>query len=362
MLSDQIVWNTGFWGTLLGFFSDFISSFGWTIILFTIILKLIMSPLEFLQRRSGMLTAKSQEKMRPELDKIRAKYANDPDKMRIKLNEKQAEFMRNGDMKIGSTCLVMLVYMVITLVVFISFFYSIMGVANTQTVNTYIALENKYDTVMAQALEDGKTPEEAKELAQDEVLIYYNSGEVTESWLWVSNIWKPDTRTSVTSSFDEFKKVSSQVKQSPYTFEGAEALTSDKYDAVMAKVTSTTEGKWNGYYILIVLCGLVSFLSMQFSSGGFKKKAKSAGAVSTPGVGNFLKWILPIIMVLITLFYSVAFALYVFANSVFSLIATPIYNAILKKMANKKGSSGGSSPQDEVNVDYRINKITKLPN
>ena len=63
LLTDTIAWNTGFWGTLIGWFNGFINSYGWTIILFTLAVKLILSPLDFLQRKVGFDNAMAQAKM-----------------------------------------------------------------------------------------------------------------------------------------------------------------------------------------------------------------------------------------------------------------------------------------------------------
>ena len=352
LLTDLIAWDTGFWGTLIGWFNSFITSYGWTIILFTLVVKLILSPLDYLQRKVGFNNAMAQAKMQPELNKIKEKYAHDPEKMRAKLNEKQAQMMRNGDMKLGSTCTIMLLYLVITLVVFVSLFYSMQAIGNIKTVNSYIELENEYEAVLQETNDQTK--------AQEAVLELYNSGTVTESWLWISNIWKPDTSTSVVSNFNEFKTVSQAVAESPYKFEGEGALTEEKYNTVMAKITESTAGRWNGYYILIILCGLLSFLSFYVTAltSGNKNAQAEAG-----GFAKIMKFIMPAIMVLITLFYSSAFALYIFASSLFSVITTPLFNTIFRKKKEKLQLSGGNANGNgntEIDCDYRINKITRI--
>ena len=358
MLYDTIAWNTGFWGTLIGWFNSFIVSYGWTIIVFTLLLKLLLSPLDFWQRRASTKNVIQQAKLQPELDKIKQKYAKDPEKMKQKLNEKQMEFMRSGQMKMGSTCTIMLVYLIVTMVVFLTLFGVMQSIGNTKTVNTYIQLENKYDVVLA---ETG-----SEDSAQDAVLELYNSGTVTESWLWIDNIWKPDTRVSVVSSYNDFKNMAQKVGESPYSFEEGKEnyLSEDKYNKVMAKIVTSTEGRWNGYYILIVLCGVVSFLTYQITALGNKKimGAKGKGQAQGLNMGGIMKWMLPIIMVLITLFYSSAFALYILANSTFTLLAIPVYNAILRKTTkniNNSNNTSNGSKQD-INVDYKINKITKI--
>lgn len=48
---------------------------------------------------------------------------------------------------------------------------------------------------------------------------------------------------------------------------------------------------------------------------------------------KIMKWVLPIVMVLITLGYSAAFAIYIVTISAFSAVANYIFNLILR---NKK--------------------------
>ncbi len=357
LLYETINWQTGLWGTLIGWFNGFILNYGWTIIVFTLILKLILSPLDYLQRRAGVKNAMQQAKLQPELDKIKQKYANNPEKMKAKLNEKQMEFMRSGQMKMGSTCGIMLLYMGITLAVFLTLFSSMQGIANVQTVNSYIQFENKYNEVYA------STSDEAQ--AQQAVYDLYEKGEVRESWLWVDNIWKSDTSTSVVSTYEEFQNIAKGVQGSPYSFEEGQAnyLSKEQYEKVMAKISSSTQGKWNGYYILIVLCGVVSFLTFQVTAMTNKKRAGAPDMPSGPNIGKFMKWILPAIMVAIALAYSAAFALYILANSTFTLLAIPVYNAILKKTTKNisdSSTNGKNSSGDNINVDYKINKITKV--
>ena len=356
LLANEIIkWDTGVWGSLIGFFDSFIMNYGWTIIVFTLLIKIILIPLDFFQRRASVKQAEVQSKLQPELNRIREKYANNPEKMRVKLQEKQMEFMKSGEMKLGSTCFVMALNLIVTLVVFLTLFSSMIGISNVKTVNTFISLDNAYQ----QAIADGKTEEQA----QEEVLNLYNSGEVTDSWLWIDNLMKPDTSVGVVPTYSEFVSIAKSVSQSPYTFEGENALTEEYYNKVMTKVIAEKQGTWNGYYILIILCGVVSFLSFHISMAGAKGRRKDAGQPMAGGnMVNVMKWILPAIMVMITLFYSAAFSLYILTNSLFTLAATPVYNAILKKMTNKNSNNDNSnnSNTDNINVDYRIKKITKV--
>ena len=103
---------------------------------------------------------------------------------------------------------------------------------------------------------------------------------------------------------------------------------------------------------------------MHFATGkGSNANAAAAGGMAGGGFAKILKFVMPVIMVLITLFYSTAFALYIFANSLFTLCVTPLYNFILKKtvkVGNTSNGAGGSNADGEMEVSYRINKITKI--
>ena len=60
--------------------------------------------------------------------------------------------------------------------------------------------------------------------------------------------------------YEEFQNIAKGVQGSPYSFEEGQAnyLSKEQYEKVMAKISSSTQGKWNGYYILIVLCSSLS--------------------------------------------------------------------------------------------------------
>ena len=41
---------SGFWENIIGWFNSFITSYGWAIIVFTIALKIVLSPLDFYKK------------------------------------------------------------------------------------------------------------------------------------------------------------------------------------------------------------------------------------------------------------------------------------------------------------------------
>ena len=63
-----------------------VGNYGLAVILFTILVRVVVFPLDF-RSRTGM---RKMQKIQPELNKLQQKYAND----RVKLQQKQSELMR----------------------------------------------------------------------------------------------------------------------------------------------------------------------------------------------------------------------------------------------------------------------------
>ena len=68
-------WTMDMWSPIINVFS-FIPNYGWMIIVFTIALKLILSPLDIWQKKVSRDSMRKQEKMQPQLDKLKKQYGN----------------------------------------------------------------------------------------------------------------------------------------------------------------------------------------------------------------------------------------------------------------------------------------------
>lgn len=353
LLMDILAWDTPVWGYLISVFTDFIGNFGWTIIVFTLLLKIILIPLDYFQRKNAKKNAELQKIMKPELDKVKQKYANVPEVMQQKLQEKQMEIYKKNNVNVIGSCLVMFFNMAITVVVFLTLFNALNYIGGIQITNMYTTFSNEYIRVY-----DATVGDEAvkKVKAEEAVVALYDGGNVVQSWLWVKNVWRGDKSVSAIPSYKEF------IAQSKYSSDESQIdvyLSEQDYLKVMQPIIDKEIG-WNGYYILIALAGIITYLSMAVSSGGFKKK-KDLEEDPTAKMTGVLKFILPAIMILFTLFSNAVFSLYVIANSLFALCTTPIYNKILKRQQDKNGGSlggGSKNKASELEVDYRIQKST----
>ena len=85
MLNMSMMLGGDLWQTIIGWFGSWITNYGWAIIVFTIALKLIMTPLDVFQRVSSQKQTRFMSIMQPEMQAIQAKYGND----REKINQEQ---------------------------------------------------------------------------------------------------------------------------------------------------------------------------------------------------------------------------------------------------------------------------------
>jgi YidC/Oxa1 family membrane protein insertase len=374
-------WNTGFWGTMIGWFSGFIGNYGWTIVVFTICLKLVISPLDFWQRKVSRDNMDSQMKLAPEMAKLEKKYGDD----KTTLRQKQAElYQNNGSNPVGS-CFVMIISLALTMVIFFTLFTSLNTIASIKISNQYEKLEQKYDEVYTPTYEsyvaEGKSEDEsislAENVASNAVKDYYDdkNSNLKESWLWIANIWKADTSTSVIPSFSEYKSLAKIVGSGNTNEEKATDLTNkeNKYNLVMKSLSEEYSSRWNGYYILPILAGVVTFLSARFSNskpkGDDKKSSEEAQAMQSST--KAMQFILPVIMVCFTLPYNALFSIYIVTNSLVSVALSPLFNLIINKLEDKKhnksGSNGGQNSGSKSNKkyvtvgapDYKIEKYVK---
>ena len=114
-------------GYVLNFIYNFIGSYGWAIIIFTILLKLIMFPLSIKQQK----TMKKNAKVQVLVKEIQNKYSNDT----VRMNQEMAELYKRE--KISPGCLTSILQIVVILSIFflISKPLTFMKQINEETIN-----------------------------------------------------------------------------------------------------------------------------------------------------------------------------------------------------------------------------------
>jgi YidC/Oxa1 family membrane protein insertase len=310
----------GFWENLIGYVVNFVGNYGLAIVVFSILLKIVLSPLDFYQRKITKNNTEKQAKLKPELDKLQKKYG---DKKEL-LNQKTMELYKKENYNIVGSCFGMLLNMVLTLVIFISLFGAMRNISEFKLANQFNELETTYNTTYQAELVNGETV--ATQAAEQAVLVKYT--EIKDSFLWVSNVWMPDTSANVIPSYERFLSLT-QLEEAEQPEEG-------DYNKVMGVLRQEYSG-WNGYYILIILAGAITYLSQKVMQGKLGQNKQKDQADGAPQVNmNFMLILFPVLMIIFTLSYSAAFALYIVINSAMSMFISMLSTNILNKIEAKK--------------------------
>lgn len=345
-----------------------VASFGWTVVLFTVILRLILSPLDIWQKVISRRNNKAMERMKPQLEALQARYADD----KQRLQQEQMALYKKEKYSTMGMCLPTIVTFVVFFVVFAGF----RQMVGYQFAKDYKECVKAYNTSIAEQIEankdadyivdngDGKwdiddvqkTQEgadfyaAAKKNAQHAVYnVYYSEDQVTiRSFLWIKNIFVSDNWAQ---AVPDFATVTGQKGMATSKLTG---ITIDEYNDVMADVLGTggygKDGKWNGLLILPILSIALSFLSTKLLSGSQAQPpappqdAQGEGAEKAKSQQQTMKmmqYVMPIMMGVFALFYSGAFALYMFTSSLCAILFQLTFNLIAKLVdKSREGASG----------------------
>ncbi len=132
-------------GYLLNIINNFVGNYGFAIILFTIIIKLIMLPLSIKQQRTMKKSAKLQEKMKT----LQFKYKNDPEK----LNREMMDLYKQENMSPFSGCLSAIVQFILLISIFymVRFPLTYMERIDNSQLNNYVQEMKNNGMVVSQA-------------------------------------------------------------------------------------------------------------------------------------------------------------------------------------------------------------------
>ena len=386
-------------GKLVKAMHGWIGSYGWTVVLFTVFLKLVMLPLDIWQRYSGKKMSAKMAIMQPYIAEIDKRYGPDSQKS---MEEKQKLYKKHG-YNMGSSCLPMLV----TMAVFMIMFGGLRSYSTYSTVQTFNALSQTYYQTYAEKivnitptteaeqkaydlfvesytanggkLVDGKyvadfTKEEYSRISQgikavqsdaslDQLLadlgvvarqaVQAKYSEVEEGWLWIQNIAQPDTWESIMPKYDSgSNNFTALVDMSNYGGDG-KVLYNTIRDAVLQTGERGDKGNWNGLMILPILSVGLSFLSMFVSQAMEKKKTDPSAQTSVEAQqqksNKMTMLMMPLMMAYFGFIYTGAFGIYMVCNYLISLLSTVALKAPVEKMVER---SLAKHPVDNGKASY----------
>ena len=323
-------------GKLVKVMHQWIGSYGWTVVVFTVFLKVVMTPLDFWQRLSGKKMAAKMAVMQPYIAEIDKRYGADSQKG---AEEKQKLFKKYG-YNMGSSCLPM----IITMAVFMTMFSGLRSYSTYSSVQTFNELSKTYYQTYAEQIVNVTPSTEAEQKAHDVFVEAYTAiggtltngqysatftkeeysriaqslkavqdakdalltsaqtsdvalgqqlellianyadtvktsiqtkySEVEEGWLWIQNVAQPDTWESIMPEYDSgSNSFTSLVDMANYGGEtNGKALYTTIRNAVLETGDRGEKGKWNGLMILPILSIGLSFLSVVIAQAMEKKK------------------------------------------------------------------------------------------
>lgn len=332
LLAIELAKPNGLWATIIFGMEGAVKNYALALVLVTIIIKLVLVPFDFINKYTSKKSSRKQAEMKPELDKLQAKYGADKET----LNRKTTQLYKSHNYNVMGTCVGMLVYLVFTMVIFWTLFGALRDISAYKIGDQFLQVRKEYfaeygidvDTLTEEQtalseynliVEDtNKTEEELatlKTLAETAAKEKYDATKA--SFLWIENIWLADTTTSPVMKYSDFVKTSKV---------SADQISEAEYNLVIDHIKGT-ERKNNGFFFLAVLAAGLQYLSITVNNWISKRKALKQGVdpqLMAGGAGKFMTIIMPLIMGVFTLFYNAAFGLYIVAGALIALLTSPL--------------------------------------
>lgn len=333
---------------------DDIAVFGWSVVAFTVILKLVLSPLDIWQKVISRRNAKAMARMRPQLEALAEKYGDDKQRYQ---QEQMALYKKEKYSMLGA-CLPS----IITLVVFFVVFTGFREMVGYQFAQDYVESYNVFNETMTEELgadwesldkteEGAEKYNAAVEKAQQAVYESYFSDASKErrGFLWIHNIFVSDNWQ------DGVPDYLAATGQEGFGMSRITGVMKDEYNLVMGKVIGADEagwGKgdasWNGWMLLPALSIALSFLSQKLLTKSQGAPPPSAdgkkGADGMQGSMKMMQFLMPIMIGVFSLFYSAAFALYTFTSSLVSIVFQLVFALVGKLLdMREERKTGGAA-------------------
>ncbi|MGN0765880.1 MAG: YidC/Oxa1 family membrane protein insertase [Christensenellales bacterium] len=320
---DQVE-MTNLVGKLLLLLREGVGNFGWTVVVFTIILRFALLPLDIWQKFSMRKQQKKMAALQPKLAKIQKQYANNPEMLR----QKQYELQRSSGVNMLASCLPMIVTMVVFFVVFAGF-------------RALVVYDNQ---LIVARLNDAYNEMVAAGASAEEINAHLAAMYQPEGWLWIKNVHMSDIGTNVIPSYENF--ISSGWGGINATLPNG---LSASYETLVGpameiynKQSFWDVARWNGYFVLPILAIATSFLSTMLlqkmqpqTNMAVDEEQKKAQQKSM----KMMNYIMPLMLGVFAIMYSAAFAIYYVVSNILSTLTSVIFNLIIKKVDAKSANA-----------------------
>ena len=322
---------------ILAWIQSWTGNWGLAMIVFTIMIRLVLTPLDIKSRVSMRKTTKLQ----PELQALQKKYANDKEK----LNAKTAELYKKAHVNPLSSCLPLL----LTWPILIAVFGAMRMVANKElliqlgsilnnevpTLEKFLWIKNLWmpDSLFAASMPVKNT---LQQIPADQWVTWFNSLDqgslpvlIKDLGLTVDSFAQANLGTTIQTILDAMQNNAAYV-------EAVAVKPGWTFNLLITQFSLVNS--FNGLLLLPVLSA-VSQLAMTKIMGTNQQPA--AQGQPGAGTGKFMQYFFPIFSMVICLSYSAAFALYWVAGNLVSMGQTYAINKYLDKKEAAAGDVVG---------------------
>ncbi|MCQ2437713.1 MAG: YidC/Oxa1 family membrane protein insertase [Clostridia bacterium] len=317
----MINWINELFVNALNWIYSWVHNYGWSVVVFTAFIRLIVLPLDIKSRKAMRAT----QKIQPKIQALQKKYANDKEK----LNQKTMELYRKEHVSPTAGCLPMLFQWPVLI-----FMFTAMRVVG-----------NEHTIRMILDMKDGIAP-------------------TLQSWLWIKNVFQPDSfmSTILPAAGDKLLAISQVSYSKILTAEnieiareflttpeyatlltqyGGEAFRQVQLNFVFFKPLLTLPTSFanlfqyaNGLFLLPILAGLSQFLMTKVTmpsqpkpEGEIAKQEDDPAAAANNAMNSgFMKWFFPLFSVWICATATGAFSIYWMAVNVIMIVENVALN------------------------------------
>lgn len=312
---------TAFFVNLLTWINNLVGNYGWSIVVFTLLIRLVLLPLDIKSKKS----MRAMSKIQPKVQALQKKYANDKEK----LNQKTMELYRKEHVSPTAGCLPMLISLPILWIMF----SAMRTLGNEYTIQMLLDMKASGKPLTVEALRAAGY-----------------------SWLWIKNVFQPDSplatilpavgsnlrmiqpvKGSAILTAENIATALEFLKSSEYSAMAsnlipASAFTVQPINFLFINTTLTIPNSianlfkyGNGLFILPLLAGGSQFFMTKLMNGKQTPEQKEMQAAqqadqSNPMNSPVMKWFFPLFSVWICATSNAAFSIYWMAANVIQIL------------------------------------------
>ncbi|MCQ2457235.1 MAG: YidC/Oxa1 family membrane protein insertase [Clostridia bacterium] len=330
---------------ILQWINGWIGNYGWSMVVFTILVRLVLTPFDIKSRVSMRKTTKIQ----PELQRLQAKYANDKEK----LNRKMSELYKKEHINPLSSCLPLLLTWPILIAVFTAMRMVSNGMllgqvteileGKTPTMEPFLWIKNLWmpDSLFSPAYPDLGS---LKQITGDLWLKWYNGQPIGSHMITTTDVPALLQNVGLELTADSFSNANLQAaieaiqkamaEVNPAYVDGIAGSARWTFNLLITKLT--VMNNFNGLMLLPILSAVTQITMTKIMNGNQPQQPQQQNGAA--GSGKFMTWFFPIFSLIICFGYSSAFALYWVAGNLVSMVQTYIINKVLDTKEQKAGT------------------------